>query len=42
MINISESGEWQRPNIPRMTSNEQEVMPERIYKLMSSYIPKDP
>ena len=41
MVQITQSGEWQRPNISRITSQEKEMMPEKIYKLMSSYIPKD-
>ena len=41
MVQVTESGLWQRPNISRIASHENEAMPEKIYKLMSSYLPKD-
>lgn len=39
MVRIKGDGEEQRPNISRIQSTEK--MSQKIYELMSSYIPKD-
>ena len=39
MVRIKGDGEEQRPNINRIQSTER--MSQKIYELMSSYIPKD-
>ena len=39
MVRVKEDGEEQRPNISTVQSSER--MSEKIYSLMSSYIPKD-
>ena len=41
MISINKSGEEQRPNISRIVSQENELMPEKIHLIMSKYLPKD-
>jgi hypothetical protein len=39
LVHIKETGEEQRPNIPRVSSGEK--MSDKIYELMESYLPKD-
>lgn len=39
VIHVKETGEEQRPNIPRSTSGEK--MSDKVYDLMESYLPKD-
>jgi hypothetical protein len=39
LVNIKETGEEQRPNIPRSASGER--MSDKVYEMMGSYLPKD-
>lgn len=39
LIHVKDTGEEQRPNIPRAASGEK--MSDKVYEMMESYLPKD-